>query len=134
MGWRQSLNTAGIVALAFCAGAPAAHAQQMNGPAKVAEVRKGPALVDPRGMTLYVFDEDRDGTPHCQKDCTTQWPPFAAKAEDKPSGDWATTPREDGSKQWTYKGRPLYTWYRDKKEGDAEGDGFNGNRWHIARP
>jgi predicted lipoprotein with Yx(FWY)xxD motif len=42
--------------------------------------------------------------------------------------------RDDGSKQWAYKGRPLYTWYRDKKPGNAERDGFNGNRWHIAWP
>jgi len=37
-------------------------------------------------------------------------------------------PRDDGSKQWAYKGATGYTWYRDNAPGQAEGDGFNGNR------
>ena len=41
--------------------------------------------------------------------------------------------REDGSKQWAYKGKPLYTWAKDAKPGDVTGDGVN-NVWHIAQP
>jgi predicted lipoprotein with Yx(FWY)xxD motif len=41
--------------------------------------------------------------------------------------------REDGSKQWAYKGKPLYTWTKDQKPGEKTGDNFN-NVWHVATP
>ncbi|MGN8186461.1 hypothetical protein ACTJLD_10810, partial [Burkholderia sp. 22088] len=37
------------------------------------------------------------------------------------------------SKQWAYRGRPLYRWKQDRKPGDAGGDGIGG-MWHVARP
>ena len=49
-------------------------------------------------------------------------------------GDYSTITRDDGSKQWAYKGRPLYTWKKDKKPGDITGDGFLNGAWHIAQP
>ncbi len=130
---RRGFGVFGMAVVALCAATPGVQAQGMNGPAKVAEVQRQQALTDPKGMTLYVFDEDRDGTPHCQKECAKEFPSFAAQASDGASGDWGVTNREDGSKQWVYKGRPLYTFYRDKP-GEALGNAFNGNRWHIARP
>ena len=41
--------------------------------------------------------------------------------------------RDDGSKQWAYKGKPLYYWKDDKKGGDVEGDNRN-NIWHVVAP
>ena len=41
--------------------------------------------------------------------------------------------RDDGVRQWAYKGKPLYTWSKDTKPGDASGDGVGGS-WHIAAP
>jgi predicted lipoprotein with Yx(FWY)xxD motif len=40
--------------------------------------------------------------------------------------------RDDGAKQWAYKGKPLYLWIKDTKPGDRTGDGFN-NAWRLAR-
>jgi predicted lipoprotein with Yx(FWY)xxD motif len=40
--------------------------------------------------------------------------------------------RDDGSRQWAYKGKPLYLWVKDHKPGDTTGDGFRGV-WHVAR-
>ena len=48
-------------------------------------------------------------------------------------GMWTVITRDDGSMQWAYKGKPLYTWHDDKKAGDVDGDGRN-NVWHIAAP
>jgi ribonuclease Z len=42
--------------------------------------------------------------------------------------------RGDGSKQWAYKSKPLYTWKNDHKPGDITGDGFLNGAWHIAKP
>jgi predicted lipoprotein with Yx(FWY)xxD motif len=105
-----------------------------SAPGKTGEVKGQSAMLTQNGLTLYVFDEDRDGVSNCDKTCTTPWPPLRPNGRQKPSGDWTIITRHDGSKQWSYKGRPVYTWYRDKRPGQAEGDGFNGNRWHIARP
>ena len=49
------------------------------------------------------------------------------------SGNWSVITRDDGTKQWAYKGKPLYTWAKDTKPGDVTGDGFN-NVWHVAQP
>jgi predicted lipoprotein with Yx(FWY)xxD motif len=40
--------------------------------------------------------------------------------------------RDDGSRQWAYKGKPLYGYVADVTPGQASGDGVNG-RWHVAR-
>ena len=40
--------------------------------------------------------------------------------------------RDDGGKQWAYKGKPLYTWSKDAKAGDKTGDDVN-NIWHVAK-
>jgi predicted lipoprotein with Yx(FWY)xxD motif len=56
-----------------------------------------------------------------------------AAADAKPSGDYTVITRDDGGKQWAYKGKPLYLWIKDSKPGDKTGDGFN-NAWRVARP
>jgi len=57
----------------------------------------------------------------------------AAPVNAHASGDWTVVARDDGSKQWAYKGKPLYTWVKDAKPGDVTGDGVN-NVWRIAQP
>ncbi|MGV8488894.1 COG4315 family predicted lipoprotein [Pseudomonas aeruginosa] len=49
------------------------------------------------------------------------------------SGDWSLVAREDGTQQWAYYGKPLYTFIQDKKPGDKNGDGKMG-AWHVAQP
>jgi len=102
-------------------------------PAKVADTSRGKALVDAKGMTLYVFDRDTAGKSACTGQCAQNWPPLAAPTNAQASGDWTIVTRDDGSKQWAYKGKPLYTWAKDTKPGDVTGDGIN-NVWHIAQP
>ncbi len=101
--------------------------------AKVADTPKGKALVDAKGMTLYVFDKDAAGKSNCNGPCATNWPPLMAAAADKAAGDWTIVTRDDGGKQWAYKSKPVYTWVKDSKPGDTTGDGVNGI-WHIATP
>jgi predicted lipoprotein with Yx(FWY)xxD motif len=90
-------------------------------------------LTNSAGMTLYTFDKDTDGKSACNGTCATNWPPLMVQGDAKPSGDWSAVTRDDGSKQWAYKGKPLYTWAKDQKAGDKTGDGVN-NVWHIAKP
>jgi predicted lipoprotein with Yx(FWY)xxD motif len=92
-------------------------------------------LVGSSSMTLYVFDRDAAGSGKsvCNGPCATNWPPLMAAGTDAASGDWSVITRDDGAKQWAYKGKPLYFWVKDQKPGDRTGDGFN-NVWHLARP
>lgn len=87
-------------------------------------------LTGPNGMTLYVFDKDAGGKSMCNGKCAENWPPLMAKGD--ASGDFSVITRDDGSKQYAYKGKPLYYWAKDQKPGDKTGDGFN-NVWHAAR-
>ena len=90
-------------------------------------------LVDAKGMTLYTFDKDAGGKSACNGPCAGNWPPLTAAAGDMASGDFSIITRDDGSKQWAQKGKPLYYWVKDAKPGDKTGDGFN-NVWHVAKP
>jgi predicted lipoprotein with Yx(FWY)xxD motif len=93
---------------------------------------KDDVLVDSKGMTLYTFDKDAGGKSACNGPCATNWPPLAAGADAKAEGDYTVITRDDGAKQWAFKGKPLYTWMKDQKPGDKTGDGVN-NVWHVAK-
>lgn len=88
-------------------------------------------LVDAKGMTVYIYDKDSDGKSACTGRCAENWPPVLA-GSGTPRAPYSTVTREDGSKQLTYKGKPLYTFVKDKKPGDKEGDRAM-NVWHVVR-
>lgn len=123
---------AAVAALTFVTAAAAL--AQAAAPAKVADTAKGKAYVDAKGMTLYTFDKDSTGKSACNGPCAVNWPPLMATADAKASGDWTVVARDDGSKMWAYKGKPLYTFKNDTKAGDTNGDGFLNGAWHIAKP
>ena len=103
-------------------------------PVKTGTTTKGPALTDAKGMSLYTFDKDSGGKSACNGPCASNWPVVKAEASDQPSGDYTIITRDDGSKQWAYKGKPLYTFAKDQKAGDTTGDGFANGAWHLAQP
>jgi len=103
-------------------------------PAKTATTSKGPALTDARGMSLYTFDKDSDGKSACNGPCAANWPALKAEAGDASSDNCTVIARDDGSRQWAYKGKPLYTFVKDQKAGDISGDGFLNGAWHLAQP
>lgn len=107
--------------------APLVHAEP---PARMVDGK----LVDTAGMTLYTFDMDvaGAGTSKCNGPCAALWPPALAAADAKPEGELSLVTRDDGSKQWAYKGKPVYTYASDKKPGDATGDKVKGV-WHVVK-
>ena len=125
------MNKIVLTLIAATGVATAAFAQ--TAPTKTGDSAKGKVLTDQRGMTLYVFDKDGDGKSACNGACATNWPPLAAIGDAKADGLYTVIIRDDGSKQWAYKGKPLYTWIKDSKAGDITGDGVN-NAWHVAAP
>ena len=123
----MSFKFVSLCAAAVFAVSVAASAQMM--PATAAA---DGTLTDAKGMTLYTFDKDAAGKSACNGPCATNWPPLIAGADAKASGDWTTIARDDGTRQWAYKGKPLYTWSKDARPGDKTGDGFN-SVWHTAK-
>ena len=99
--------------------------------ADMASVENG-VLVNEKGMTLYTFDNDKDGMSACYDDCATNWPPLIAASDASAEGDFTLVERKDGSKQWAFKGKPLYLWAKDTKPGDMTGDGVK-DVWHVAK-
>jgi len=88
-------------------------------------------LTDAGGMTLYTFLKDTPQASNCNGGCATQWPPVAATGA--PPGDaWTVITRMDGSKQWAYRGKPLYRWIKDARPGDITGEGVANGAWKIA--
>jgi predicted lipoprotein with Yx(FWY)xxD motif len=105
----------------------------------------GPVLVDGQGITLYMFENDHQGSSsHCYDICAIQWPPLTL-----PNGIVApiagpgiqprllgTAPRSDGSTQITYNGWPLYLWPPDRAPGKATGQALTnaGGLWFVVDP
>ena len=105
---------------------------QMPAAVKVADG----VLTNAAGMTLYTFDKDAAGSGKsvCNGPCATNWPPlWPHPRTQRPRATTAIVTRDDGAKQWSYKGMPLYLWAKDQKPGDRTGDGFN-NVWRVAKP
>lgn len=100
-------------------------------PAKVADG----VLTGPNGMTLYTFDKDvaGSGKSTCNGPCAANSQPLVAAPGDAASGDFSIITRDDGSRQWAVKGKPVYYWVKDSKPGDKTGDGFN-KVWQVAKP
>jgi len=120
-----------FLAAACLLGATAVRAAD---PATTGDTSKGKVLVDAKGMSLYTFAKDAAGKSMCNGQCATNWPPLTAGAGAAAMGSWTVITRDDGSKQWAYKGKPLYAWVKDTKPGDVTGDGFLNGAWSLARP
>ena len=107
------------------------YATQPAAPAKLS----GGMLTGSNGMTLYTFDKDAAGSGKsvCNGPCATNWPPLHVMDGESGGGEYSIVTRDDGKKQWAFKGKPLYFWAKDMKPGDKTGDGFN-NVWRVAKP
>lgn len=78
---------------------------------------------------LYTFDKDEAGKSNCYDRCAAAWPPLPAPAGAKATGKWTIVARTDGTAQWAYDGKPVYSFARDTGS-TATGDGMGGI-WHL---
>ena len=120
-----------VSTLVLAIAAASAGLAQAAAPVKTA----GGMLVNTSGMTLYTFDNDTAGSGKsaCNGPCAGLWPQLMAEADAKPEGDMTIVARDDGTKQWAYKGKPVYLYKSDMKAGDMTGDNFK-NVWHVIKP
>ncbi len=112
----------------------AAQAQTMTPkPATTMKMAGVAFLTGAGGMTLYTLDADPPGASTCNGPCAVIWPPLMASPGAKPMGDYTVVTRGDGSRQWAYKGKPLYYFAKDQQPMDVYGQGVAG-KWEIALP
>src|SRR5690606_32172064 len=74
------------------------------------------------GYTIPYHEAKAVGTRGCVDQCTELWKPVLAPKNARASGFWEVAVRADGSRQWAYKGSPLYTYAKDEKPGDIRGN------------
>jgi predicted lipoprotein with Yx(FWY)xxD motif len=90
------------------------------------------AMRTAEGLAVYRYDRDVDGKSNCIDACSREWPPVLASGGARRVGDWITIKRSDDTLQWTYRGKPVYTFAHDLP-GRTEGDGVGGV-WHLLTP
>jgi len=132
--WRQ---LAAISALALLAACGSSHNQQPQQQAQAntsafmhSPTSAGTVLTTANGMTLYTYDKDTVGQSACYGDCAQYWHPYLSNGTSMPSGKMTLVTRSDGSQQWAYDGKPLYTFSQDTSAGQVNGNNFH-NNWHV---
>ncbi|WP_435359125.1 COG4315 family predicted lipoprotein [Haloarchaeobius sp. DFWS5] len=99
----------------------------------------GEILVDGEGMTLYMFDNDTNGSKEstCSGGCLDAWPPLTVEGDvtgdEGVSAALSTFDRGGGTLQVAAAGWPLYYFASDQAAGDANGQGVN-DVWWVLRP
>jgi predicted lipoprotein with Yx(FWY)xxD motif len=95
-------------------------------------------LTADNGLTLYSLSAEKHGKFICKGGCLKDWFPLIVAKGVKPTGPvpLGTIKRPDnGKRQVTFKGKPLYTFDDDRKKGDAKGEGIKDvGTWHAATP
>jgi predicted lipoprotein with Yx(FWY)xxD motif len=99
----------------------------------IASTDLGDTLVDERGMTLYLFENDSENESACNEGCSTAWPPLVVTGEPVfgeglDAASFTTFARADGAMQVSVNGHPLYTFASDASPGDVTGQGV-GDVW-----
>ncbi|HEY2777218.1 MAG TPA: hypothetical protein VGI77_04890 [Gaiellaceae bacterium] len=99
----------------------------------------GTILVSSQGRTLYRYTVDRKNVNRCSSNaaCNKYWPPLLVKAGAKPTaGAGAKASRLDtikannGMRQVTYGGWPLYYFAGDSAAGQTKGQAFE-KEWYV---
>jgi len=98
----------------------------------------GRILVDAKGRSLYLFEQDKGTASTCYGACASLWPPLTVSGSPRAGTGVAasklgTTKRKDGQVEVTYNGHPLYYYAGDQKPGDTAGEGLNqfGAPWDV---
>jgi predicted lipoprotein with Yx(FWY)xxD motif len=101
----------------------------------------GVVVTDAKGWTLYRYDRDTAAPPlsNCAGPCAVKWPPVLANpnGQVKVNGVDAnlvdSVTRQDGLKQVTINGWPVYRFSGDTAPGEARGEGIV-KLWYAITP
>ncbi len=95
--------------------------------------------MDEGGHALYLFKGDKKNESYCTSACASVWPPYETSRQPTAGKGvsqqlLATITREDGSRQVTYAGVPLYYYAGDGAKPDkTSGEGISqfGDDWYL---
>ena len=149
-GAALSAAAAGLLVLAGCGAAgntAAASGPSASGTTVTVRDAGGMSvLATSSGQTLYASDQEK-GKVLCRSSaCVAVWQPLTVSAQQKPTSSGgasvhlSTIKRQDGSRQVSFDGQPLYTFSFDHSPGQVNGDGQNDSfdgtdfTWHAATP
>ncbi len=129
---RSAFFTLGVAIILALSAAHAADGDpNPNHPGEVALGRDGDKWVYksfPAFLPLYTYEGDTEGKSNCDVVCAAVWPIIRAPEHATPTGEWTIVQRDDGRKQWAYKGKPVYTFYYDRPY-EPHGDGRTADWW-----
>jgi predicted lipoprotein with Yx(FWY)xxD motif len=127
------------------AGASTSAASVVSAKKELLQKEKSPVgriLVDSKGRTVYIFMADKPGVSNCTGQCLKFWPSVVAPKKLPKSLPGVTgklgviTRTDDGSRQLTINGWPLYLFAGDTAKGQINGQGSNGGGalWWVVGP
>jgi predicted lipoprotein with Yx(FWY)xxD motif len=95
-------------------------------------------LTDANGKSLYLSLNDTPGTSNCSPTCLTLWKPLLVDKRiiagpGVKQANLGVILLQSGAHQVTYKGAPLYYYYKDVNPGDTNGQGIDGV-WFLVTP
>lgn len=95
-------------------------------------------LTDGQGNSLYLSLNDAPGISNCSPACLTVWKPLLAEKRVNAGpgvlqANLGVILLQSGAHQVTYKGAPLYYYYKDINPGDTNGQGIGG-AWFLVTP
>ncbi|MET8278139.1 hypothetical protein [Micromonospora sp. NPDC005174] len=101
--------------------------------------RMGKVVTDQDGWILYRFDKDTADPPasNCVDKCAEVWPPALTDGNPQLTGvsddKVGSVTRQDGTRQLTVGGWPVYRYIGDKKPGQWKGQAVGGT-WFVVQP
>ena len=135
------IAAAAAAVVALPASANKAHSSAASAKLAVHKGKLGRYIVNGQGVTLYLFEKDKDGKSACYASCAQFWPPLITSGKPTAGAGLAsskigTTKRKDGKLQATYGGHPLYRYTGDHKAGQTNGQGSKafGAEWYVVAP
>jgi predicted lipoprotein with Yx(FWY)xxD motif len=88
----------------------------------------GRLLTTDRNYSVYTYDKDSATESKCDSVCVRTWIPLIASQLAQAQGEWSTIERSAGLRQWTFRGKPLYTYVMDTNQWSQEGSDVPGWR------
>jgi predicted lipoprotein with Yx(FWY)xxD motif len=135
------MHKVAVLGLALCVAASASYAAEKRFPDQVPvdisiiDLGKdqGFAFQNTYAKPFFTYDLDKPNTSNCNGHCAEIWVPVYPMAQHPTDiGDFTLVNRTDGTQQWAYKGKPLYTFGFGDHEPPTEKD--TQGKWHELQP
>lgn len=125
-----------VVTLAACAPAAIPHAARQVDPViGVADRGTLGTVLTADGQTVYLYTKDVPGETRCFGQCAQNWPPLIVTRHPDIRGDLpgklGTVKRDDGRRQLTYKGVPIYLYIEDAPSSDDANGQDVDHEWYV---